>query len=68
MMNSNDLFDFNGYLDQFKGQQGSQFDFMQKLVYTQSFSNFIEETYRLSTKIGITEKPKEIIDLTSAEA
>jgi hypothetical protein len=41
---------------------------MQKLVYTQSFSNFIEETYRLSTKMGVTEKPKEIIDLSSAEA
>lgn len=41
---------------------------MQKLVYTQSFSNFIEETYRLSTKLGVTEKPKDTIDLSSAEA
>jgi len=37
-------------------------------VYTQSFSNFIEETYRLSTKIGVAEKPKDTIDLSSAEA
>jgi hypothetical protein len=37
-------------------------------VYTQSFSNFIEETYRLSSNLGVSEKPKEIIDLSSAEA
>lgn len=46
MLNSNDVFDFQGYLSQFKSCP-STYEFMEKLAYTQSFSNFIEETYKL---------------------
>ncbi len=46
MLNSNDIFDFQGYLTTFKGSS-STYEFMEKLAYTQSFSNFIEETFKL---------------------
>ena len=46
MMNSNEVFDFDSYLESFKSN-GLAYSFMQRLIYTQSFSNFIEETFRL---------------------
>ena len=46
MMNSSEVFDFEAYLESFKGNSLA-YGFMSKLVYTQSFSNLIEETYRL---------------------
>ena len=39
---SNDIFDFDAYLSHYKG---SSYGFMEKLVRTQAFNNFIEETY-----------------------
>jgi hypothetical protein len=38
-----DVFDFDNYLMQF---QGENLDFMEKFVKTQSFNNFIEDTYK----------------------
>jgi|LauGreDrversion4_2_1035121.scaffolds.fasta_scaffold236516_1 hypothetical protein len=46
MMNSNEVFDFESYLESFKGNVLA-FNFMSRLIYTQAFSNLIEETYRL---------------------
>lgn len=46
MMNSNEVFDFDSYLESFKSNRVAH-TFMQRLIYTQSFSNFIEETFRL---------------------
>ncbi|CDW85806.1 UNKNOWN [Stylonychia lemnae] len=45
-LSSQDVFDFDSYLKQFDG--GNR-DFMEKLVRTQSFNNFIEETYKNTT-------------------
>jgi hypothetical protein len=45
MMNSNEVFDFDSYLESFKSN-GVAYSFMQRLIYTQSFSNFIEDQAR----------------------
>eukprot|EP00347_Sterkiella_histriomuscorum_P017091 403350703 len=45
-LSSNDVFDFDNYLNQFEG--GNK-EFMEKFVKTQSFHNFIEETYKNTT-------------------
>jgi hypothetical protein len=51
-LSSMDIFDFDTYLSQFQGKQN--LDFMEKFVRTQSFNNFIEETYKnTSTKTNI---------------
>jgi hypothetical protein len=42
-LSSIDIFDFDGYVNLFEGENKS---FIQKLVHTQSFNNFIEETYK----------------------
>ena len=51
-LSSGDVFDFDNYLNQFEGSNRS---FMEKFVRTQSFNNFIEETYKNTspkTQIG----------------
>jgi hypothetical protein len=47
LMNSSDMFDFKGYLGQFKGGDEDQYRFMDKLVVTQCFSILIEDTFLL---------------------
>ncbi len=46
MLSSCEVFDFKGYLQQFKSCRAT-YEFMEKLVYTQGFSNLVEETYKL---------------------
>jgi hypothetical protein len=41
-----DVFDFDNYLNQFDGKNR---EFMEKFVKTQSFNNFIEDTYKNTT-------------------
>ena len=48
-MNSNDMFDFEGYLNQFKCFDAKTAEFMEKLINTQCFNIFIEETHKLLT-------------------
>lgn len=45
-LSSHDVFDFDNYLNQFEGLNK---EFMEKFVRTQSFNNFIEETYKNTT-------------------
>ena len=50
-MNSGEVFDFEGYLESFRE---NSHDFMSRLINTQAFSNFIEETYRLGLSSSTT--------------
>ena len=42
-LSSIDIFDFDSYVNLFEGRNKH---FIQKLVHTQSFNNFIEDTYK----------------------
>lgn len=62
-LSSLDVFDFDSYLSQY--QKGTpNYEFMSKLIKTQSFNNFIEETYKSSapkTRIGFFKTNFEVI-------
>ena len=61
MMNSNEVFDFDSYLESFKGNVIAH-EFMSRLVYTQCFSNLIEETFRLGLHTAENTHPTSVSD------
>jgi len=65
MMNSNEVFDFDSYLESFKGNTITH-EFMSRLVYTQCFSNLIEETFRLGLHTAENMHPTSVSEGGSA--